>query len=234
MDKISFYVINFKNAERKNKMIERFKQFNINPIFTPEVELSDHRIDSIQISVESKRIWSIMLQHLDAIRHFYESDSKYCIVCEDDIHIIKNFSSVLEEVIPKFEEHKLDILCLGYLLSYKLDMSSWTHTRYYPIFDKFSNFTLHRFPDDMWGTQMYLISREYAKILLEKFTVNFAVENIKTQNFSPDWVITKNGNRAMIYPMIAVEEGTTPTSDNQQQYFHKLCHEINYDSNVFL
>ena len=80
---------------------------------------------------------------------------------------------------------------------------------------------------------MYLISRAYAKFLLDKYTIEFALNNLD-KPYSPDWVITKNGNKAMLYPMIAVEEGNTKTSHEGQNNFHKRCFEANYDSNLFI
>jgi hypothetical protein len=81
---------------------------------------------------------------------------------------------------------------------------------------------------------MYLISRNYAKFLLDKFTPQFAFENIGSLNYSPDWIITKNGKRALINPMIAVEEGVNLSGHEGQIIFHKQCCECNYDPDIYI
>jgi len=81
---------------------------------------------------------------------------------------------------------------------------------------------------------MYMISRDYAKIILESFTLDYAYDNMDDKPFSSDWVITKNGNRALIYPMIAVEEGINISGDYYQEIFHKKCYDVNYVSGKFI
>ena len=250
---IPVYVVNYKNDERKIKMIERFNTVGINPIFIKEVHSNDPRLN-YTININLKRVWSIMLQHLDCIRDFFEnSDKTHCIVCEDDIYISKNITNDIENIVKNFDELELDILMLGYLLPFKISESS-----YFPILLNNNNnndndnnnnnnndnnnndnrnnnkYTYHSYPDDIWGTQMYLISRKYAEFLLNKFTPQFAFENISSLNYNPDWIITKNGKKALINPMIAVEEGVNLSDNEGQIYFHKKCCECNYNSDIYI
>jgi hypothetical protein len=193
--------------------------------FTPPVYQTDNRIPQQSDKQIEKRTWAIMLQHLDSIKDFFENtDSSHCIVCEDDIIISKNFKNDLTNILNNFNHLKLDILLLGYLLPFKLNTNSYFKPKSYQYYD---------YPDDLWGSQMYLISRDYAKFLLNKYTIEFALNNLD-KPYSPDWVITKNGNRAILYPMIAVEEGSTKTSHEGQNDFHKRCFEANYDANIFI
>jgi len=223
------YVINYKNEERKQRMKCRFNKFNVEPIFPPGVSLSDKRL-TISNAGADKRVWSIMLQHLDAIRLFYEqTDHDHCIVCEDDIHISKKFMDDMTQLIPKFIQLELDILLLGYLLSFKIHMTTCLHKQHFAYIDTVGDHTIHHYPIDLWGCQMYLISRKYAKYLLETFTVQYAIENINKVPYSPDWIITKNGKRAIVCPMVAVEEGINVSHDHSQIGYHKLCHTTNFD-----
>lgn len=229
---IPIYVINYKNEQRRNRMRDRFTRFGIEPIFTPPVEGTDSRLASTPD--DCKRVWAVMLQHLDSIRHFYEhTTASHCIVCEDDIHIAKNFLTDLTEIIPIFDQLELDVLMLGYLLPFKIDMSTELHQQHFPIIKQSKTFTFHRYPDDIWGSQMYMLPRRYAEFMLEVFTVNYALENIKTLNFNPDWIMTKYGNRAMIAPMIAVEEGVNVSGDDSQVYYHSLCHDVNFNPDYY-
>ena len=81
---------------------------------------------------------------------------------------------------------------------------------------------------------MYLISRSYAKFLLNKYTLEFAVSNLNDPPYNPDWIITKNGNRAIIHPLIAVEEGDTKTDHSGQNDFHRSCFLCNYNPDIHI
>ena len=234
---IPVYVVNYKNEERKNKMTERFNTVEINPIFIKEVHSNDNRLN-YNIDISIKRIWSIMLQHLDCMKDFFENtDKTHCIICEDDIYISKNITNDIESIITNFDELELDILMLGYLLNHKIDNNNYHHNHYFPVLNNANinnEYMYHSYPDDIWGTQMYLISRNYAEFLLNKFTPQFAFENIDTLNYNPDWIITKNGKRALINPMIAVEEGINLSNHEGQINFHKSCCECNYNPDIYI
>jgi len=222
---LPIYVINFNDDNRKQRMIERFNTMDIELKFTPAVYLTDSRIPSQSDPKIEKRTWAIMLQHLDSIRDFLENTlSTHCIICEDDIMISKKFKDDLPNILQNFNQLKLDVLLLGYLLPFKLNENTYFKPKSYQYYD---------FPNDLWGSQMYLISRAYAKFLLDKYTIEFAINNLD-KPYSPDWVITKNGNKAILYPMIAVEEGETKTTHDGQNNFHKRCFEANYDANIFI
>ena len=224
---IPIYIVNYNNEERRQRMIDRFSQFNITPILTPQVETNDTRLTLAPTNC--KRIWAIMLQHLDSIRHYYEnSSSPYCIVCEDDVHISKTFTDDVHELLPSLETMQLDLILLGYLLPYKIDMSTHLHKQHFPIIGQTPKFNLHRFPDDIWGCQMYLFTKGYAEAMLKLYTIEYALANIDHLNFNPDWTLTKNGNRVLICPMIAVEEGVNVSGDKEQADYHTRCHRLNY------
>jgi len=53
--------------------------------------------------------------------------------------------------------------------------------------------------------------------------------------WSPDWIITKNGKRAMYYPMLAVEEGETSCScECGDKIYHRDCKNIQYDNKIYI
>lgn len=237
---LPIYVISFKNSERKQRMINRFQAVGFNLIFTPEVYKDDTRITSLSDKEKYNKIdprtWSIMLQHMDAIRDFYENaQSDLCIICEDDIMISKNFKEEITTIIPIFNELKLDVLMLGFLLPFKVE----EYNQHFPKVYSYSNesnisFNIHRYPNDVWGTQMYMISRSYAKFLLDIFDINYAYNNIDIYPYSCDWIITKNGNRALVYPMIAIEEGVNLSDCYDQIDYHKRCFDTQYEPNKFI
>ena len=244
--KVSFYCINFNDDARRSKMIERFSSHNINLEFVNPVYTTDERLnvgsggsgvaaDGKDITPH-KRTWSIMLQHLDSIQHFVENtDNEYLILCEDDILISKNMTKDLPNIIDNFEELKLDVLLLGYLMHFKLDKNQ--PNAEFPVIKDSADaaaapYTYYGFPYHLWGSQMYLIRRKHAVFLLNKYDINYALADLN-RPYNPDWTLTKDGVRAMIYPMIALEEGATKTDHTGQNSFHKLCFDTNYDEQIF-
>ena len=226
------YVINFQDESRKENMIHRFDSFGISLNFVPSVFTGDNRLDAVQ---GDKRIWSIMLQHLDSIRDFYvNTTADHCIVCEDDIFISKHFARDLPHVIDYFDYLKLDVLLLGYLLPYKLQQDDNLILVLNSGKDEVTDpvYSFKHYTDDLWGSQMYLISRKHAKYLLDAYTVEWSLQNLHLP-YSPDWILTKVGNRAMLYPMLAVEEGNTKTEDCGQNRFHQNCFLANYDADIY-
>jgi hypothetical protein len=220
-------------------MTERFQHHQIDLQFVPPVYIEDTRIPS---NVEEKRTWAIMLQHLDSIRSFLENtNNTYLIVCEDDILLSKHFMEDLPGIINKYNEYELDLLLMGYLIDFSFEKTHYAKINEpaYQFIEK--EFTLmkppghkydfYTFPYQLWGCQMYLMDRKHAKFLLDKYTIEYGMTN--NGPYSPDWTITKDGKHAILYPMIAIEEGNTKTDHYGQNYFHQNCFNKNYDPEVF-
>jgi len=208
-------------------MICRFKQLNLNIQFVDPVFENDTRLIDTNLY---KRTSSIMLQHLDSIKHFYYNTSAdQCVICEDDIFISKNLPKDLPEIVHTFKELNLDVLLLGYLFPYSLH-GNW----HFPVLKDTEKYCYHGFPDDIWGSQMYMISRKHAKFILDTFTIEFAIKNLEKVHYNPDWTITKYGKRSCIKPMIAVEEGDEKSGHGGQCDFHRTCFEHNYNEDVYI
>lgn len=227
---ISFYCINYKDESRKGRMINRFQTLGYNLQFVSGVEKSDSRLKKFDDSLD-KRTFSIMLQHLDSIHDFVTlSDNEYCVVCEDDIMVSKTLREDFPEIINTYNKLELDVLLLGYLVPFKI--SPWF--TYFPTMEKTEKYYYMGFPNDLWGAQMYLFSRKCAIKMLEKYYNNDSAVLSNNPPYNPDWTLTKFGKRAIIYPMLAVEEGGTKTDHEMQNEFHKNCHVANYDPNVHI
>ena len=230
---VRFYCINYKDENRREKMTRRWETLGLNLTFVAPVETTDPRLDIPTLDFE-KRTWSIMLQHLDSIRHFVEKTSgEYCIVCEDDIVVSKHIATDLPEIVKTYNEVKLDILLMGYLVPYRITDDN----HYYPLKSRNFKYSYHDYPDDLWGSQMYMFSRKHAIEILQKYTIDYAIQNLsceKSKPFSPDWTITKYGEKAIIYPMVALEEGDTKCNMECEITYHQKCFHLNYVERVFL
>ncbi len=182
-----------------------------------------------------------MYGHLDMIKIFYEDNKiDYGIFCEDDIFIHKDFDKLIPNIIEDFRYLKLDVLLLGYLCNFKIDESYDGFNLKDSFYKSKINYAYHNYTHYLWGTQMYMLSKENAKKILEKYDEfsNYAIKTLTDNSmtpFSSDWTITKDGNRALIYPCLAVEYGKGNYDGCYGQYiYHKNCHEFQYDPNIFI
>jgi len=212
-------------------MKRRFAEENLPLEFVNSVEFSDPRLATAPQEV--RRNWAIMFNHLDMLTEFLNSNADYGIFCEDDIFIRRNFKQFLPEIVAAAKRRSIEILLLGYLLPYK-PVEIVSRAREFSEIGP--NFTFHAYPDDLWGSQMYMLSRDAATKLLEKYNVDYAkatLTNPSLTPFSPDWTLTKDGRRALTYPMLAVEEGIVVTTHQGQVDFHKRCFEAQFDPAQF-
>ena len=230
------YCLSYNNEERRKNMEYRFNTLSLNYFIYEGVSYSDNRI----ICEKEKRVWSCMYGHLDMIKMFCDDETtQFGIFCEDDILIRSNFNENINNIINDFIVLDLDVLLLGYLVTFKINKNINGFSLKSGS-DKLTNnkYSYHNFEDYVWGTQMYMLSKSSAKKLLEKYNNNYALKTINDNTltpFSADWTITKDGNRALIYPCLAVETGAGHYSDDcPHGKFHKRCHEIQYEENEFI
>lgn len=225
------YCLNFKNEVRAESMKTRFA--GLDAVLHPGVPTTDPRIANRGLIPHTEKCWSCMYGHLDMIRDFLEKDSRpYGIFCEDDIMIDSNFKSKLDHILADFEAMQMDTMLLGYLITYPVVGESngsfgKYHQSIYVDLDT-TETTTFRYYDygDIWGTQMYLLSRKQATRIVEKYANGYADQNMKIAPFSADWTITKEGRRCIVYPMLAIEDGLTNYGDDEggQRDFHMMAH----------
>jgi len=240
MDKTKFYCLNYNNEKRKKDMQRRFGTLKINCDFFPGVDFADERISRFSELIDdaTKRVWSCMYGHLDMIHDFYYNTKKdFGIFCEDDIFLHKNLNNYWPRICLDFSCLKLDVLLLGYLLQTNPnDSEDFTMKR---LYISNSPFTYYSFPDYVWGTQMYMLSREHAKYLLDKYGTGsgYAERTILDKSlvpFSADWTLTKEGNRAIITPIVVVEDNDTTYENDGQFHFHKKCFDLHFKNHLFI
>jgi GR25 family glycosyltransferase involved in LPS biosynthesis len=221
-----FYCLSHNNPIKKKRMEERFQELNIDCLFYDGLNKDDIRINGYNINKFLKRKWSITYSHLDIIKQFYiNSDKKYAVICEDDICIHRNIKYILNKITSDFNILNLDILLLGYMLPYKIDNEhiSMNYKLKANINVK-SSFKYHEYPEYLSGCQMYMISRNYAHYLLTTYYHVYASVKLN-KPFLSEKIIIKDGNRALIYPMLAVED------EHQDDLYHQLCHNVHFNEN---
>lgn len=215
-------------------MLERFETLGLPTPRVPDpIHISNPRLKTNPPPTEP-RTWAIMLQHLDALTHFYlsskpnkyedttERSTEYCIICEDDVLISSDFKSTIPKIATRFHQLGLDVLLLGYLTTIPLEIEP---PKTNPHFPHIESHRFYGYPDDLWGSQMYMVSKEHARHLINTYTTKWATTNLD-KPYSPDWILTKHAsNRALIYPPLAIEDGETPTTHQGQRQFHRDSYE---------
>jgi len=231
-----FYCVSYNNPTRASQMTERFSKLDISLNVHTGVQMGDHRL-SYTDNPDLKRLWSCCYGHLDNLSQFYASGKKYGFLCEDDVHIHKDLANRLPTILREFEEMKLDVLLLGYMTEYPIQ--HWIHG--YPFaypYDETRGYQYHHYPENQWGIHLAMVSREYAGRVLDTFAYGYAKQTLANPNltpFNPDWTITKlTTKRALIYPMLAVEDGKGHYEHWGQGQYHRNSHKANYNPDCFL
>jgi len=227
----AIFVVNYNDEERRGHMIRRANEVGVDLHFADPVSTEDPRINDQPITPFEKRNWSIFFQHVDCMRDFYEKTTDdYCIVCEDDVVFSRELKERMPQVIQMAKDANQDILLLSYLWPYEM-----TETHYFPVKSQSEPFKIHGYPDDLWGAHMYMLSREHAKRLVDKFTPEYELkETQEGRHFCTDWQITKCGERGLLYPMMGLEEGEVKTDHQGQIDFHRAVFQFHYREEAFV
>ena len=223
MDSIKFYCLNF-HEERKQKMVEKLEFFQIPITFYTGVRREDTRIRFLE-NDSIRRTASICYGHLDMLSHFVNHSTKdIAIIMEDDILIKNTFVEDMQKAVDVVQRENIDLLLIGYLCSNPIH----TYSNFPEISTKYSTpeFMIMEYPDNTWGAQMYMITRGQARSLIEKYANGYlekSLENSGMIPFSADWLLTKNGKRALLYPLRVIENGSMQYEDEGQEQCRKLC-----------
>ena len=225
MNKYSVYVLTYKNEQRKENMIERFNKLGIEVTVTEGYNIEDLSSIVEDWSDHKYRTWSQMESHLVNIKQFYETGDEYGIFCEDDIFISKDFKQRINNIITDCSNLNLDIVLLGHLL-YTHPKESWCCKQYVENYYSYDN--------DLWGAHCYLLTRKYARVLLDYYSIKWAIEN-PSSPYCSDWTITKlSTKRVLVFPPLAVEEGIVVTDHQGQVDFHRNCTQYQLTTGEFI
>lgn len=226
MEQCEVYCLTYNDANKYASMVKRFEQLGIHDVrFYLGTKDNDRRLSGANNRLV-KRQWAMTYSHLDMIYDFYYvSDKKYAIICEDDIVIHHKLVHMMKHIVSDFTCMGLDLLLLGYMIPYKLSPRNLYLN--YPLkhpMRSTATFTYHEYPGYLSGSQMYMIHKPFAKHVLTKY---YGVTRDIDRTFFVDKTILKEANRAILYPMVALE------NDDQHDEYHKLCRKI-HDNDMFI
>ena len=242
----NFYCLSYKHPKREAAMKDRFSKIGIPLIVYGGVEHDDKRLQNMKLSEGVRRLWSITYGHLDMIQMFLDSGKEYGLFMENDILIRKDLTEKLPRVMEQLNQGEIEFCLLGYMITHAVNpFSSIYHTKYTKngkmVYDRTFEHRLHMYPHDQWGVHLYMMNRSGAQKILDTYAGGYADEHIDNPEkpFSPDWTISKcpDVNRALLYPMLAVEDG----SDSYDHYahdgqynFHMETFRFNYIKDIFI
>lgn len=235
MDKCAFYCVSYNSPERAATMRDRFQKIGAELNIHGGVQMDDPRLQYTD-DMGTRRLWSVCYGHIDNMAAFLKTDKKYGFTCEDDVHIHRELGNRMPEIQRHFDEMGLDILLLGYMTTFPiLDWYSGYGFRY--PFDPERGYQYHNYPAGQWGIHLAMFSREYAQKVVDTYGGDFAQRTLSDNTlgpFNPDWTITKlTQNRALMYPMMAVEDGKGTYDHWGQGEFHRESHKANYKKEEF-
>ena len=202
-----FLCLNSTSKMPLNNIKKRFNRLGI--------KCSYYDIDDVFDTPSDKQNEFNGYAHLRMIYDFYyNSQNAYGVFCENDIYIHKDIQTLLLKILLDFNILRLDVLVLGYDTPFIVD-ESMTECGF--SFKKETNskskYTYHNYPDDLKEAKMYILSRNYAEYILEKYYKGYIdntfIDNTGKPFTGTEFIITSEGNRAVISPTIAcVNTGT--------------------------
>jgi GR25 family glycosyltransferase involved in LPS biosynthesis len=234
-DQCAFYCVSYNAPERANTMRERFAKQGLVLNVHTGVQMDDPRLQCTDDPTH-KRLWSCCYGHLDNLANFLKTDKKYGFTSEDDVYIHKQLAERLPTIIAEFETMKLDVLLLGYMITEPVK-DWWTGYHFMYPYDPHREYQYHAYPNHQWGIHLAMFSRDYAQRCVDHFGNNYAPKTLVDPTiapFNPDWTLTKwTEKRALMYPMMAVEDGKGNYDHYGQRAFHQRNTEVNYIPDAF-
>lgn len=226
------YLASFKSPERETRMIKRFEDVRVSAkLFSMEVD--DSRVDIlIQNGFDPSGRGGLgnffnMIQEMEDF--CANSTKEYIVIFENDVFLRKTLHVDLQRACEAMKEYELDTLLIGYLINDIPEHSWCTHL----YTDRYDN-RYYNVPDSIWGAHGFILTKAQAKFYIDKYTVDNILSSDRTEILSVDWVFTKQGRRAIIYPPLCVEEGEIPSDNEVHKVYHRECKNFQYNDNYTL
>lgn len=223
------YVSSYNNIIRETNMRSRFSNLNIEANIYSFKETDPRVTYLIENGINKDDARGCFFNALKMIEDFYNNSIKeFGVFFENDIFLKKSLEVDLLNACNNMKTLNLDVLMIGYLINNTPEVFGchFIHTD--------NNNKYYNYPDDLWGTQGFILTKKQAKFYIDKYTIDYVLDPNKNETIAADWVYTKNGNRALLYPPLVVEEGVIAGDHYGQVNFHKTCKEFLYNDSYTL
>jgi hypothetical protein len=163
---------------------------------------------------------AVTMGHIAMMKMFLQTDHQYGIFCENDIKLHKDIKTKIPYYIDKMQKLHLEILLLGYLVNTLA------------LIGRCLLPTVFAYENYLWGAQMYILTREKCIDLVNKYDTDYIIKAAHDSKFvvNPDALLTKDGRRALVYPMLAVEcvdDAWISPRHLADAMFHRKCMKYN-------
>jgi len=225
------YVSSFRDETRRAKMIQRCIDCGLEATIYNFTE-NDPKIHEVAACVGDPNAsgrFLVVFNWLRLCHDFYHnSTNDYCVMMEDDIYLKKSIKVDIMNAIEVMKNMNYPIMLLGYLMTYTPDQAGFLK-----FTEDDQGFSFYHYPDDLWGSHCFIINKPQAKYFLDKYTIEYIATLYGTGG---DWIFTKdalNGNRALMFPPLAVEMGLVRTTHQGQIDFHRNCSDFQYNQHIY-
>lgn len=220
------YVNSFRDPERNQRMQQRLQSVGVSAkiYHFQEDDPRAFEVQKYSKHAHGQSNYGNCYSMLKIIEDFYnESDKEYCVILENDVFIKKSFAYDLPKMCQKLTQLGLDVLLIGSLLTVTPDQMG-----FYKIFTDSDQVGYYQFPDDLWGSHGFIINKKHAKYLIDLLTFEFVGQ---LEGVGGDWIYTKFGKRALMWPPLVVEEGFIKADCPAQLHFHMACRHFQHNAN---
>ena len=232
-NKMRIYVVSC-SEERQQRLKSASKSLNldlevVSSPWSTEEEVQRRGKECFENNTAYPTGFAATLGHIRAMKVFIETGSKYCMIVEDDVRFHKQFN----DIIPKLEEYmdksNFDIFTLGFVNFPNRNYASNVVIVYNQVV--LENVTI----SNPFGCQCYMISRDYAKKVVELLSVDNIYEVYK-KNFVTDYVFydTDLCRRCTLQNPIVVEDPNEQTlaGNNNKPNLFKYLNKDDYYFNI--
>lgn len=225
------YISSFRDEARRNKMRQRCEDCGLSASiynFT-ENDSKIHDVAAVLGDPSASGRFLVVFNWLRLCHDFYHHSTKeYCVIMEDDIYLKKSIKYDINNALEVMKTLNYHIMLLGYLMTCTPDQAGYLKFAY----DN-DGFSYYHYPDELWGSHCFIITKPQAKYFLDKYTI----EHIATlHGTGGDWIFTKDpvdNQRGLMFPPLAVEEGVVRTDHWAQISFHRNCSDFQYNSHIY-
>jgi len=225
------------NEDRRKEMVRQFNYLNLPyPVhyykgFTPDTS-KEYIVDRHPELPEDNGTLCCMRSHAGALHEFVTAfpEKLRCLVVEDDVAFLLDFTTELRKVLQVWQKHSddIDVLNVGYLPPRENSKSLKA--------DKMLRWGLDCENGIIWGTQAYLVKRSVAlemahilhqptsKALRESFQHHF-VNTLHSKRYSnkitrlqSDVLLSVGWKQGYVTPMLAIERNTESLIENGNFY----------------
>ena len=193
MEDLHFYIISLKTrTDRRRRMIGRIINMGLNMKYVHFIDATTiddlkgrTKFDMNELDICGSKLGHItgcLDSHIRALKLIKDGGNDMGVVLEDDVMFMKNFPNILQSL----KQQKLPCVLLGW---------SYVHAPYS------QNISLVKNTSEDWGTQGYLVTKEFAAKMYEMHYEDVYTEKAKTSE-----KITKGKENYKVVPPILIEE----------------------------